>query len=225
VIFKGLPEVDFDQVTTNVTEPKRPFWRAEKYKLYKGDFFAIWHYFPFGFRDDYENSGKDVEIRGIKLESKENFETPQTHVMYLRGEFMKLGFYKKSDNWRPFMTPVLDYMGDRKGAIAIINDKETRKTIFAIGCNYIKPAFNEAEFRQLVESLTFEHIPFEDAAAAFAKYTKTDDGYDWDKTREVGTNYIGDIIDISHFKKKGSEWQPALSGDEPSNLRQSTTRL
>lgn len=227
VMFKGFPEVDFDKVTVNAAEPKRPFFRAERYYLYEGDFFAIWHYFPFGFRDDFENSGKDVEIRGLKLESREAFETAGTRVLYLKGEFMKLGFYKKSGNWRPFMNPVLDYMGERKGALAIINDKETGKTIFAVGCNYPKAGFNEAEFRRLVESLTFDHIPFEDAVKAFDEYVGIGDDsvnetVQWERIRQVDKNYIGDIVDISQLRKKSSEWQPTRKEGEPPNLRQST---
>lgn len=155
---------DLNQIRFEPEEPKQPLWGAERHPV-AGNFFALWYYLPFLWRDDIKNAGNDVTIKGIKVDpdSRENFSTEKTNVLYARGEFDKLGFYKKSTNWRPYVTPVLDFMGSRKGAIAIIKDKKTGKTIFAVGCNYLNQPFNEEEFKNIVKSLDLDATPLPEA--------------------------------------------------------------
>lgn len=162
VIFREHPEVDFNHVMLENGLVKRAFWRTEISPA-RGNFFAVEQLLPFGWRDDIENAGNDVTIKGIQVTGKQTFPTEKTEVLYVNGEFDRLGFYKKSDNWRPFVTPALDFMGERKGAVAIINDKKTGKTLFAIGCNYKNAEFNEQEFRNIVTSLNFDATPLSEA--------------------------------------------------------------
>lgn len=164
VMFREHPQINFNQIKIEDRRVNRAFWRTEINPV-RGNFFAIETLLPFGWRDDIENAGKDVTIKGIKIDSssRDSFSTEKTDVLYIRGEFEKLGFYKRSDNWRPYVTPVLDFVGPRKGAIAIINDKKTGKTLFAIGCNYVNAEFNEEEFRKIIESLDLDATPLSEA--------------------------------------------------------------
>ena len=162
VKFREHAKADLAKIEADARLNKTPFWKAIRTEV-PGSGFAIWSYLPFGWRDDIENAGRDVTIRGLQADSKENFETAKTNVLYLKGGFEKLGFYKKSGDWRPYVAPVLDFMAPGNGAIAAINDKKTGKTIFAVGYQQAGREFNEPEFQKIVESLDFEATELSEA--------------------------------------------------------------
>ena len=159
-VLKGFPKVDPVKIKIDSTRPKRPLWKAIRYPLsYENHSFSILHYMPFGWRDDYENSGSDLTLKGIRVVHEEQFETAVAQVKWLGGEFERMEFKKASDNWRPYVSTVLDFAKPMYGAIAMLNDKKTGLTTFAIGANTSKGDFDEQEFRKIVESITFETTP------------------------------------------------------------------
>ena len=158
-VLKGFPKVDPVKIKTDSATPKRPLWKAIRYPLsYENHSFSILHYMPFGWRDDYENSGNDLTLKGIRVVHEEQFETEVAQVKWLEGEFERVEFKKTSGSWQPYLSTVLDFAKPMYGAIAVLNEKKTGLTTFAIGANTNMENFNEKEFRDIVESITFDTI-------------------------------------------------------------------
>jgi len=115
---------------------------------------------PFGlWRNEDVNKTHDLTMQGIKVTSDDVFETEKTIVKYYSGEFQKIAFTKKNTGFKKYAVPVFDFITPAKGAIAIIKDKATGKTLFAITHGKDPKKFNEGEFKAVVKSLTFDAEP------------------------------------------------------------------
>lgn len=117
---------------------------------------------PFLRIDDIKRIPKELEIRGIENPSVSNFETPIADVFYIQGDFSSIGFYKRKHGIWKYVTPVLKFHEASKGAIAVLTDKNTGETIFAITAVPMSQTFDESEFKQFIQSITFEKEPFQD---------------------------------------------------------------
>ena len=158
-VLKGIPEVSLEKLKTDPNTPEHPFWAADRHPLkHEKHSFSIWDYLPFGWRDDYENSGDDLTLKGIRVVHENQFETEVAQIKWLLGEFQRVEFKKESNNWRPYVSTALDFAKPMYGAVALLNEKKTGLTTFAIGANTSKGNFDEQEFQKIIQSITFDTI-------------------------------------------------------------------
>ena len=121
--------------------------------------FDILYSIPLGIfhNKDISKGDDSLKMRGIKVDSKELMETEKTNIYYVVGRFERIGLYKKNISFlKRYVTPVFDFQKEVKGALTVIEDKETGKALFLIGANELEKEFNEPEFREIVKSIDFD---------------------------------------------------------------------
>jgi len=171
LVLKGFSKVDLAELETDKAKPKRPLWKAIRYPLgYENHPFSILHYMPFGWRDDYEDADNDLTIKGVQVNSENEIDTNIAKIKWIAGDFEILEFKKQSHTWRPFISTALDFSKPMNGTIAVMNEKATGSTIFAIGANDGKESFNEDEFRKIVDSIRFDTVSSDEYQMEFRTY-------------------------------------------------------
>lgn len=157
VQLREFPHIDLSKVTIQESDKFSYTLRRETRELTTG-FNAI-YLVPRIRREDIEKGDKLV-LRPISVTDQKRFNTEVAEVLYLEGEFERLGFWKPSPNLiQRYAVPVFDFKGAMKGGVAVINEKATGKTIFAIGAIRFFNQFNEEEFLNIVKSITFDAEP------------------------------------------------------------------
>jgi|GEM_PF-3829418 len=122
-------------------------------------------------------------LKGEELSEPEYFETEKTQVLYTRGKFTKLGFYKPSGSiFRRYPIPVIDFRGMQQGAVAVIKSKQTRKEIIVYNVDGIIPSSKLSKYEQkILKSLTNET-----GETIFAiGYTEKEKGFDEEEFKQI----------------------------------------
>jgi hypothetical protein len=102
-------------------------------------------------KDDLSGMGDEAIIKGINVKDQERFETPFSDVLYVRGEFTKIGLFKEKRGIWHYPTPVFDFETLHEGALAFIKSKESGRVMVAVSVNSLGQ-FQEEEFREFIES-------------------------------------------------------------------------
>jgi hypothetical protein len=102
---------------------------------------------------DFTQADDDLILKGEQLEiMPEIIETEKTKILYVRGKFSQLGFYKhpKWLVWR-YPIPVINFYTPQTGAIAVIKNKQTEKEIIIKNPDGIIPEskLDQAELKVL----------------------------------------------------------------------------
>ncbi len=120
----------------------------------------VWHFLR---QDNLEKIPENLILRGITIEKKEEYQTEAADVLYLKGTFTKIGFFKKMPFPWGFATPVFDFLTQQKGAIAILNDKEKEETIIIVSSVPAHKTFDEETFKTFISTITFDKQVYEPA--------------------------------------------------------------
>lgn len=158
-----ITKIDFKNV---VFSSKKIFPMANQYvfKLRRVDDFDMQYFLPIFKNIDFSNMTPKLEIRNIDIKSQGNLETEKTYILYIKGIFKKLAFYRVSNNFfKKYTVPVLRFKKDVQGVIAIIKDKKTGDVIFSFGCNDTYQTFDEKEYLNIIKSITFDAEPVPEA--------------------------------------------------------------
>lgn len=165
--LKEHPGVNFSEVAIGATELKdaHRMGGSEVRRVYLKEnepsvHMELLHFIPMFYTKKDITKGQDLFLKGIEVTSRKEFETEKTKALYFNGKFTRIGFFKKSSRWL-FQYPAtgFDFLKPMQGALAIINDKATGKTIFAVGAQETGRPFREEEFLYVVNSLTFDAEP------------------------------------------------------------------
>lgn len=148
--------LDLSKIIINASEPRRTD-RIERHSI--TDNLEIIYFLPFFQRHDFSATNQ-LSIKGFSSRNSIELETQKTKIKYFSGSFRQIGFYKGEKGLFRYPVPVFDFKQPRHGALAVINDKTTDKTLFAIGVVPANLPFNEEEFLTVVKSLTFDAEPF-----------------------------------------------------------------
>ena len=155
--LREFPHVDLSKVTTQESDKFSYTLRRETRELTPG--LNVIYLVPRIRREDIEKGDKLV-LRPITVTDQKRFDTEVAEVLYFKGEFERVGFWKPSSNLiQRYAVPIFDFKQDMKGGVAIINEKKTGRTIFAIGAIRFYNSFNEEEFLNTVKSITFDAAP------------------------------------------------------------------
>lgn len=113
--------------------------------------FRFTYLLPLPFRrDDLSGMGDEAIVKGMNVKVRERFETDSAAILYLGGEFTKIGLYKEPQGRWYYPTPVFDFETLHEGALAFIKSKKSGKVVVAVSANYLDQ-FDEKEFRKFVE--------------------------------------------------------------------------
>ena len=180
--LKEVPSVEFSKVTIGEAKLR------DSHRVLSPDmrrtaddaflFIQLRYFLPMLYTKKDITKGRDLILKGMEVAGREEFETEKTKVLLLKGSFTRLGFFKKSPS-KIFQYPAtgVDFLKPMHGALAVINDKATGKTIFAVGAQETGKPFQEEEFLHVVKSLTFDAEPVKEFVdemrdAGFEAYTK-----------------------------------------------------
>ncbi len=146
----AVGDVDFKQTNRFVRANVLPNFNIVIYQAF----------FPFLEQSNSAKLPDDLMLKGITVAEKEAYETSKTKVLYIKGDFTKLGFFKKMTFPWHFATPVFDFFVPQRGAIAIINNKEKNEAVVVVSAIAADKIYDENSIKDLIASLTFDKEPF-----------------------------------------------------------------
>lgn len=155
--FQEMPTVNLATVKTDPVVP----WRScdtqyGQFHNIRLRYYLLWDFVPGLMSKEFDRLGDKLLLRGIQVETRRELTTPAAQAVYFIGQFERLGFYHQWNGWGGYPVPVLDFLQPRYGGVAVIRSRQSPETIFAILSTPEPAAFDAAEFRQIVESATFE---------------------------------------------------------------------
>ena len=159
LIFLKLPEhlsVNLDGVKVS----SRPL--EETFRLFApviGDEFTMPYYLPVLFSDPVTPTPSGVWIHGFNHEAPSRLTTPTTEILYLPGHFQHIALEKPHYWWKRYPVPVIAFSHPMQGALAVVRHKTEGWTLFVVGAIPDGKSFDEAEFEQILESVTFDAQP------------------------------------------------------------------
>lgn len=155
--FEELPAVNLETIKVDPSIPKRSVdykhLQLHNIKLW---YYLLWRGIPGMLITDFERLGDQLLLRGLKTNGAHELSTEAATIRYFVGNFERLGFYRQWGKFGGYPAPVLDYLQPRYGGVAVILSKQSPETIFAILAAPDKGRFDEREFRQILESVTFD---------------------------------------------------------------------
>lgn len=158
-ILREIEKVNFENIEFS-TEPAKQTQKAHIYELYHELPFHLETYLPLFVPNEDFCGEAHLTIRSFDLKKKDTLSTLRTDILLAEGEFDSLGFYRKQTHWlKPYTVPVIVSDNKFEGAIAIINNKATGDTIFAVGSVLKGQPFNLEEFKEIVKSIHFTPQP------------------------------------------------------------------
>lgn len=140
-----------DEITPVDKSKVEATFRKSSYENKRVNSFRFTYLLPWVFRkDDLSGMGNEAIVRGMSIKAQERFFTHRAEVFYIKGEFVKIGLFKKPKGRWHYPTPVFDFMTLHEGALAFIKSRRSGRVIMAVGVNRLGQ-FQEEEFRTLVE--------------------------------------------------------------------------
>lgn len=123
----------------------------------KNWYLAVHYYIPFFWTYEANIDNQSLILRGIDHKGYNEIETDKVNAYIWYGDFEEINFDKKPDSFRKYVIPSLFFKGDKKtGAVALVKDKKTGATIFAIRANDTKIPVDKAEFEEFLKTIDFE---------------------------------------------------------------------
>jgi len=116
-------------------------------------YLPVWHFLR---QDNLEKIPNNLLLRGITVEKKEEYSTDRASIYYLKGSFQRIGFFKKMPFSWGFATPVFDFMNPSKGALAILNNKDSKETIIVVSSVPSYKDFDEGSLKRFLSSVNFD---------------------------------------------------------------------
>jgi hypothetical protein len=99
--------------------------------------------------DDLTGIGEEALVKGITETAKDRFETATAEVVYVQGEFARIGLFKQERGKWVYPTPGFDFKTRHEGALAFIKSKASGRVVIYVGVNSIGQ-FDEQEFQEFV---------------------------------------------------------------------------
>ncbi len=159
LIFLKLPE----HLSVNLAGVKvNPRSLKETFRLFApviGDEFTMPYYLPVLFSDPATPTPNGVWIHGLSQKAADRLTTPTTEILYLPGHFQQIALEKPHPWWRRYPVPVIAFPRPMQGALAVVRHKTEGWTLFVVGAISAGKSFDEAEFKQVLESVTFDAQP------------------------------------------------------------------
>lgn len=113
--------------------------------------FRFTYLMPFIRRDDLSGMGDEAIVKGITVKRRERFETAFADILYVNGEFTKIGLYKEKKGMWNYPTPVFDFKSIHDGALAFVKSKKSGKVYVCVSANGMGKYHNE-EFQAFLQS-------------------------------------------------------------------------
>lgn len=102
----------------------------------------------------------NLALKGLVVEKSEKYSTQNANVYYISGTFQKIGFFKKMPFPWGFANPIFDFLIPSKGALAILNSKNSNETLMIVSQVPNAGIFNEDIFKKFIASVSFDKEPF-----------------------------------------------------------------
>lgn len=155
--FEEIPSVNLETVRVEPDIPRRSVdYEYQEFHNIKLWYYLLWRGIPGMLITDLERLGDQLLLRGLRMSGAGDLSTGAAKIRYFVGQFERLGFYRQWGKFGGYPVPVLDSLRPRYGGVAVIRSRESPETIFAILEAPDKARFDENEFRQILESITFE---------------------------------------------------------------------
>ena len=159
--LRGFYHIPFNQISLNERNFNRSHrWQGsdsiENFKIVTH--LPVWHFLR---QDNLKKIPENLILKGMTVEEKSEYTTEAAKVLYLKGTFTKIGFFKKMPIPWGFATPVFDFLTKQKGAIAILNKEEGEETIIVVSAVPVYKTFDEETFKTFIESITFDKEVYE----------------------------------------------------------------
>ncbi len=113
--------------------------------------FRFTYLLPFIRKDDLSGMGDEAIVKGITVKKKEKFETAFADILYVNGEFTKIGLYKEKKGMWNYPTPVFDFKSIHDGALAFVKSKKSGRVYICVSANGIGK-YHDEEFQAFLQS-------------------------------------------------------------------------
>ena len=167
-------KVDLNDIKLEKNNVKRTVYRIHQNVK---DLVEYWYYIPFFYKARPPDENRSLILRGMDNVRHKKITTDKTDIYIWYGNFEKLDLDKRKDSWRGYIVEVLDFFEPKKGAIALIKNKDPRAkalyidienvpfkdypidlkdaTLFTITCVPQNVTLDKEEFESFVRSIDF----------------------------------------------------------------------
>lgn len=150
VLREHLPDkLDKIQILDR-TQVQRTF-AMDSIEITKVVSFRFTYLLPFIRKDDLSGMGDEAIVKGITIKRQERFETAFADILYVNGEFTKIGLYKERKGIWNYPTPVFDFKSIHDGALAFVKSKKSGKVYVCVSANGIGK-YHDEEFQSFLKS-------------------------------------------------------------------------
>ena len=132
------------RVFDTMIQPEQKFF----YTMARYDIPFFWK-----FQDNPEN--RTLILRGLEQTDYKEIETDKIKAYIRYGKFREVFFDKKPDSFFKYWITSLYFQQDRHGAIALIQDRKTGATFFAIQSAILSIPIDREKFEKFIKSIDF----------------------------------------------------------------------
>jgi len=116
---------------------------------------------PFFWRFYNNPENRTLILRGLDEKEYKEIETDEIRAYIWYGDFREIFFDKESDSFFKYWVTSLYFRQDRHGAVALIQDKKTEATFFAIQSSLLSIPVDKEKFEKFIKSIDFDTEVFD----------------------------------------------------------------
>jgi hypothetical protein len=132
------------------TQVQRTF-QMDGLEITKVPSFRFTYLLPFIRKDDLSGMGDEAIVKGITVKREDRFETAFADILYVNGEFTKIGLYKDKKGIWNYPTPVFDFKSIHDGALAFVKSKKSGKVYVCVSANGMGK-YHDEEFQVFLQN-------------------------------------------------------------------------
>jgi len=126
-------------------------FQMDSLEITKVPSFRFTYLLPFIRKDDLPSMGDEAVVKGVTVKRQERFETAFADILYVNGEFTKIGLYKEKTGIWNYPTPVFDFKSIHDGTLAFVKSKKSGKVYVCVSANGIGK-YHDEDFSAFLQS-------------------------------------------------------------------------
>ncbi len=151
---RGVSELPSQAVNVSNDDVPNPF-RHEIHHISSDlkviNYLPFWHFLS----KDLKPSSK-IAVKGINVNKREDYETGEANVIFIRGSFQKIGIFKIMPFPWASISPVYDFSIRQDGVAAILRSKKNNEALLVVARVPYGKSFDETMVKDFISTVSFD---------------------------------------------------------------------